>query len=81
MIFNAGRMTLATHRSLCSYAMQFDVITRNAAQGKPVRAHAFVQMDKARAQLRLDELDKPIAAPENQAPNKFAGAGFSARRR
>jgi hypothetical protein len=81
MLFNAGRLTLGTHRVLCSYAMQFDVITRNAEAGKQIRAHSFVQMDRARAQLKLDDLDSPIAAPEDAPVNKFSAAGFSARRR
>jgi len=81
LLFNSGRLTMATHRDLCSYAMQFDVITRNSEAGKPIRAHSFVQMDRSRVRLKLDDLDTPIAAPEDAPVNKFSGAGFSARRR
>jgi hypothetical protein len=81
MLFNAGRLSMASHRTLCSYAMQFDTIIRNTEAGKPIRAHSFTQMDRARAQLKLDDLDSPIAAPEDAPTNKFAAAGFSARRR
>lgn len=81
MLFDAGRLTVGAHRALSSYAMQFDVITRNSADGKPLRASAFVQLDKARSQLGLDDLDKPIAAPSQAPSNRYARVGFAQRRR
>lgn len=80
MLFDAGRMTIGAHRALCSYAMQFDAINRTADEGRAIAASAFVQLDKARTALGLDDLDKQIAAPDGATENKFARAGFSARR-
>lgn len=81
MLFERGRLTLAARRSLSSYAMQFDTITAAAAEGKQVRGSWFTQLDKARKELGLDEIDKPIAAPTSAQANKFAHTGFPARRR
>jgi hypothetical protein len=78
-LFEVGRLTLNAHSALSSYAMQFDVITRLAAEGRTVRAHSFTQLDKARAALRLDEIDGPIASSEDAPVNKFARSGFSTR--
>ena len=81
IVFNAGHLTVEKHRALSSYAAQFDNVQRAIAEGKQIRASTFVQMDKARKDLRLDELDKPIAAPQDTPVNKYARAGFAARRR
>jgi len=80
-LFHAGRLTLDMHRTLSSYAIQFDTITKASTEGKQVRGSWFVQMDKARAGLKLDDLDKPIAAPQDAPTNKFTVAGFASRRR
>jgi hypothetical protein len=80
VLFDAGRMTIGAHRALCSYAMQFDAICRTADDGRVIRNSAFTQLDKARMALGLDDLDKRIAAPDGAQENKFARAGFSARR-
>jgi hypothetical protein len=81
VLFDAGHLTVGKHRALSSYAIQFDNITAAGNEGKQVRGSWFAQMDKARNQLGLDELDKPVAAPENAPVNKFAGSGFASRRR
>lgn len=80
MLFERGMLTAGKHRALSSYAMQFDTITRAAAEGKQVRGSWFTQLDKARRELGLDEIDKPIAAPQG-AGSKFARTGFASRRR
>lgn len=81
MLFDAGRLTLAAHRALSSYAIQFDTITAAASEGKQVRGSWFAQLDKARKELGLDDIDKPIAAPAGAPVNKFARVGFAGRRR
>ncbi|WP_046869284.1 hypothetical protein [Microvirga massiliensis] len=81
LLYDAGHLTADKHRSLSSYVAQFDNVHRAVADGKQIRASTFVQMDKARAALGLDDLDKPIAAPESAPINKFARAGFACRRR
>lgn len=80
-LFDGGRLTLGAHRTLSSYAMQFDTITAAAAEGKQVRGSWFAQLDKARSQLGLDDLDKPIAAPDSAQGNRFARVGFANRSR
>lgn len=81
LLFDAGRMTLAHHRSLSSYAMQFDAIQRAAAAGDKIRGVAFVTMDKVRKELPLDDISKPIAASREAPVNRFALCGFSSRGR
>jgi hypothetical protein len=85
MLADAGRLTVATHRVLSSYAAQVDSITTTIKQGKQLRAHQFAVMDKARAQLKLEELERPTPpqrAPEPLPPeNKYARAGFASRLR
>ena len=82
ILFERGRLTIGAHRALSSYAAQFDSITvANTTPGKQTRASWFAQLDKARRELGLDDLDKPIASPAGAAPNKFAGVGFAGRRR
>ncbi|WP_039903242.1 hypothetical protein [Methylobacterium sp. GXF4] len=80
LLFDAGRFTANAHRSLSSYAMQFDTITRAAASGKQVRGSWFAQLDKARKELGLDDLDRPIAAPQGARVNRYARTGFANRR-
>lgn len=80
MLFDAGRLTAALHRVLSSYAMQFDTITAASAEGKQVRGSWFAQLDKARSQLGLDDLDQPIAAPRSARANRYARTGFPNRR-
>jgi phage terminase small subunit len=53
----AGRLTLAAHRALSSFCLQLDVVFKAISEGKHVRAHQFATMDKARAQLKLEELE------------------------
>lgn len=80
-LFDKGKLTLGVHRSLSSYAMQFDTITAASAEGKQVRGSWFAQLDKARNELRLDDIDKPIAAPAGAPSNKFSRVGFASGRR
>lgn len=81
MLFEAGRMTVERHLQLSSYAMQFDAVTKRALDGQPVRPAAFIQLDKALKALRLDEIDKTVAAPQSASTNPFARNGFSSRSR
>jgi hypothetical protein len=82
---DAGRLTLAMHRAVSSYALQVDSIVTAIKIGKPMRAFSFAVMDKARAQLKLEELERPAApllpAAPAPRPNKFANCGFSSRLR
>lgn len=80
MLFDAGRFAAGPHRILSSYAMQFDTITCAAAAGKQIRGSWFAQLDKARKELGLDELDRPIAAPAGASVNRYARVGFANRR-
>lgn len=80
MLFDAGRLTVGAHRDLSSYAAQFDAITNATAAGRPMRGSWFANLDKARSKLALDDLDKPIAAPEHAPRNKYADVGFPNRR-
>lgn len=81
ILFDADKLTVATHRALCSYAKQFDVIVDNGNTGRIIRNTAFEQLDRARAVLKLDDIDKRIARPSEAPENKFARVGFAARRR
>ncbi len=81
MLFDAGRFTIGAHRALSSYAMQFDAITAAASEGTQMRGSWFTQLDKARKELGLDDIDKPIAAPQGAQGNKFSRSGFSTGRR
>lgn len=80
-LFERGRLTLGAHRALSSYAMQFDTITAAAQSGKQVRGSWFAQLDKARKELGLDDIDKPIASSASAPTNKYAHVGFAGRRR
>jgi hypothetical protein len=80
ILFDNDRLTVGTHRALCSYVKQFDVITEASAKDRPIRGTAFVQLDKARAALKIDDIGQRIASPENAPENKFARVGFAARR-
>ena len=81
VLFDAGHMTVAKHRALSSYCMQFDNISAAPSEGKTIRGSWVAQMDKARNSLGLDELDKPVASPKDAQVSKFARAGFASRRR
>ena len=85
MLADAGRLTLAAHRALSSFCLQLDVILNAISEGKQVRAHQFATMDKARARLKLDELETPRSVQrESNSPapeNKFARCGLVHRRR
>lgn len=80
LLFERGRMTVDAHRTLSSYAMKFDAVTLAAAEGRPLKGLMFAQMDKDRRRLRLDELDKPVAAPQDAPANRFARTGRPLRR-
>ncbi|MCC2654885.1 MAG: hypothetical protein K0Q60_5052 [Microvirga sp.] len=81
---DAGRLTLAMHRAVSSYALQVDSIVTAIKMGKPMRAFSFATLDRARSQLKLEELEK-TAPPSLPAlpppPNKFANCGFASRSR
>ena len=78
---DAGRLTLAMHRALSSYVLQADTILKAREEGSQIRASWFATLDKARSQLKLEELEDPTP-PRDQAapqPNKFADCGFASR--
>jgi len=75
----AGRLTLARHRALSSYALQVDCIVKAKSEGRELRASWLATLDRARSQLKLEQLDDPI--PRSAPPNKFAHCGFSNRSR
>ena len=58
-----------------------DNITIAVTNGKHVRASWFTQMQRALSALKLDELQKPISAPEIEPPNRYARCGIAARLR
>jgi hypothetical protein len=78
-LLDAGRLSTAIHRALSSYAVQIDCIIQ-AKAGKHIPAFWFATLDKARLQLKLEQLEDPVprSAPP---PNKFAHFGFSSRSR
>ena len=78
-LFDADRLTLAMHRALSSYALQIDSIIKAKEAGKHIPAFWFATLDKARLQLKLEQLDDPV--PRSAPPNKFAHCGFSNRSR
>ena len=80
MLFDAGRLTAVSHRTLSSYAVQFDNITLAAAEGRPTRGNWFIQLERTRNALKLDDLDQPIAAASSAPVNKYARIGFPNRR-
>jgi hypothetical protein len=81
LLFERGRLTAEAHRVLSSYALQFENIQLLMRSNKPVSANLYISLDRRRREIGLNDLDKPIAAPEGSAPNKFAGTGFASRRR
>lgn len=80
IFYERGRLTLDAHRALSEYAAQVDALHGAIAKQIPIRASRFDQIKRARNALGLNDLDKPIAAPADAPVNKFARAGFSARR-
>lgn len=80
ILFDNDRMTVGTHRALCSYAKQFDSIVGAGKAKRVIRGTAFVQLDRARAALKIDDIEKRIAAPADAPENKFSHVGFAARR-
>jgi hypothetical protein len=76
----AGRLTLAIHRALSAYVLQVDSIITAIQEGRPIRAFWLATLDKARAQLKLEELEDPLARSK-PSPNKYAHFGFSSRAR
>ena len=81
VLFDAGHMTVAKHRALSSYCMQFDNISAAPSEGKTIRGSWVAQMDKARNSLGLDDLDKPVASPADAKPARANLLVFASRRR
>jgi hypothetical protein len=81
LLYHAGRLNADTHRALSAYAAQFDTIILRKQRGEALRASAFTNLSKERKKLGLDELDKPIAAPEGARVNRYARCGFANRGR
>ena len=67
------------HVHLSMYAAMFDAITTAVVGGTQVRASWFAQMQRALTALKLDDIDKPIAAPEGLEENPFAHVGWACR--
>jgi hypothetical protein len=77
-LFDAGKLDLFHHSQLSIYASMFDKI----ASGANASGRDRDLLQRALEALKLDELNSgPIAASKGAPVNKFAGAGFSARRR
>ena len=81
VLLDAGRFGLEAHMRLSLYASLHDNITTAVAEGKQLRASWFTQMQRALSALKLDELERPPAVPEEVRPNPYAHCGFAARRR
>lgn len=78
-LFDAGKLDLFHHSQLSIYASMFDKIAGNSTATSG-RDRDLLQ--RALEALKLDELQSgPIASAKGAPVNKFAGAGFSARRR
>src|SRR5215207_5116015 len=80
-LFDAGRFDGHAHMQLSLYASAWDEIARRAAAGEPQRGAVYAQADKAFKALKLDDIDSPVAQPENLKANRFAVFGFACRRR
>lgn len=80
LIWNAGRLSKDMHLSLSTYASCFDQIQRISAEGLAPRAAWYMNLQKAQARLKLDDLDKPISAPKEAPVNRYARFGFSGGR-
>lgn len=79
--FDAGKLTLNILETASSYAKQVDAIELAALAGKTDRSSWYIQLDRLRNRLDLDEERGVIAASANAPVNRFARVGFSARRR
>ena len=80
VLFNAGHLTAVKHRALSSYCLQLNVIIAKTEMGKPIPTFGIINMDRARRELQLDDIDTPLAAPEGEKINRFAIFGFANRR-
>ena len=80
LIWNAGRLSKSMHIALSAYASCFDQIQRISAEGLTPRASWYTNLQKAQARLKLDDIDKPISAPQEAPINRFAWFGFPNRR-
>jgi hypothetical protein len=78
-LFDAGRLTLLTQRSIEALALAKDVVAQRHAEGKPIPASAVTQMNRAIGELKLADVD-PSVTPHAPKANKFAWHGFAARR-
>jgi hypothetical protein len=79
VLFDAGRLTLLTQRSIEALAVAKDAITMLHASGKPASARILEQMNRALGDLRLADVD-PTITPREPEKNRFARSGFAARR-
>jgi len=77
-LFDSGKLDLFHHSQLSIYASMFDKI----ASGANASGRDRDLLQRALEALKLDELNSgPVAAAKGAPVNKFARAGFSARRR
>lgn len=81
ILFERGRLDLNAHAYLSVYAQAMDEVARRKAAKEPIRASLLDRAMKALGKLGLDELNKPVAAPESAEGNRFAHCGFANRRR
>jgi hypothetical protein len=81
IMFDSGRMTMSSHRSLSAYAMMFDSIIRRSKEGIIVNASSFHQLETFKRRLKIDDFERPVASAKDASQNKFARNGFSARNR
>ena len=79
VLFDAGRLTLLTQRSIEALAISKDTIAALHTAGKPVPARILEQMNRALGDLRLADVDASLT-PHNPAENKVRWNGFAARR-
>jgi hypothetical protein len=78
VLFDAGRLTLFTHRSIEALALAKDTVAMLHAVGKPVSGRLLEQMNRALGDLRLVDVDQSLV-PHKPAVNRFANSGFAAR--
>lgn len=77
LLWNAGRLSQATHLDLSAWAGFLDQIEQIETEGRTPRASWFTGLVKAQARLKLDDLDKPISAPKSAPINPYSRFGFA----
>lgn len=80
LLWQSGRLSLDSHMTLSAYAKIVDQIAKIEETGASPRASWFISLRHAQRELKLDDLDTPIAAPKEASLNRFSRFGKAGRR-